>query len=111
VKITAITNGLILRMTDVPGLDPITAVLLNMGEGRGQLIVECFGCSWAAFWGAMGNVTLQQFIISTDAEYLAECLTRGSAQYVTNRTAGRAQERYVQRIAEAVKEALSFLET
>ncbi|HEY0963411.1 MAG TPA: hypothetical protein VGE69_13755, partial [Pseudomonadales bacterium] len=92
----------VIRITGVDGLDPVTAVFIDLEPGKGKLMVECFGCAWSAYWNAMGARNVVQFVTASDPDYLANSLVRGMNQFVSNKRAGTAMERYVQRIAAAV---------
>lgn len=65
-----------LRITGAAGLDPITAIMEDLGPGRGKLMLECFGDSWSHLWNAMGTETLREFIRTASCEYLASKLCR-----------------------------------
>lgn len=71
-------------------LDPVTVLLEDLGataiplEGKpgnisrqGKVIIECYGKSWSAYWGGMGDCTVSEFIQSCDDAYLVNCLDRG----------------------------------
>ena len=59
-----------LLITEIPRFDPITVVLEDLGEGRGKLIVEEYGTSYAAYWGSMGG-TLSNFVTQCSPDYIA----------------------------------------
>lgn len=70
-----------------PSLDPITVVLQDLAPEKGRLIVECYGRAWSAFWGAMGDRSLAEFIASCDADYIQtklspERLKKADAEYL-----------------------------
>lgn len=96
------------RITDVPGLDPITVFLDDHEPGRGTLTVRCFDRAWTCYWGAMGDgKSLAQFITrSADAGYIANCLVRGNRAAITKPQVQDREEAYVLRIATAMREAL-----
>jgi len=89
----------IFTIFDAPKLDPITVVLQDTGPNRGRVIIECYGSAWAAGWGAMGG-TIRDFMLSINSGYLATKL-RPIDRQMTKR-----EEVYVQRIADAVIEAM-----
>lgn len=68
-----------LLITDVESLDPVTVYIENFELGRGKLTIEVFGDSWSAGWGAMGDRTLEQFVLSADNHYLSKNLSSLSA--------------------------------
>lgn len=65
-----------LTITDVERLDPISVYLEDYGIGQGKITITCFGESWTAFWGGMGNRTLSEFVKSCDNHYLAKNLSK-----------------------------------
>lgn len=65
-------------------LDPVTVFLEDLGPNascqdrtsrRGKIIIECYGKSWSAYWGAMGERMLAQFFCDCSADYLSGCLS------------------------------------
>lgn len=64
-----------LRLTEIPGLDPVDVLLEDFGEGRGKLTISCFDESWMSSWGSMG-MSLPRFIVFASTEYLVENLCR-----------------------------------
>lgn len=86
----------IFRVSDVPGIDPVTVVLEDLGPGKGRLIVECYGRAWSAYWGAMGETrTVAKFVSASDRDYL-----------VLRLGADRRDREYLSKIVDAVKDAL-----
>lgn len=61
-----------LLITDVQALDPVTVYIENYGKGRGKMTIEVFGQSWSSFWPAMGNDSIEQFVLSSDNHYLSK---------------------------------------
>lgn len=103
------TNAQAILIFDVAGLDPITAYLEDHEPGRGTLTVRCFDRAWTCYWGGMGNgKSLVQFIASVDAGYIAGCLVRGVRGIITKREVEYREEAYVQRIAQALKDAVAM---
>lgn len=62
-------------------LDPISLYLEDFGQGRGKLTVGCWDTTWSYFWGAMGNRTLEEFILKTNNSYLANKLKREGEKF------------------------------
>ena len=60
-----------LEISGVEGLDPIRVVLEDIGPGQGRINIECWGESWANYWGGMGNSDLAEFFSSCSVQYLA----------------------------------------
>lgn len=94
-----------LTLRDVPGLDPVTAILRDLAPGKGQLIVECYGKAWSAFWGAMGAETVSQFVRTASPGYVENCLINGPRGSML-RIQERHQMAYLTRIVEALRSAL-----
>jgi len=90
-----------------PRLDPVTVILNDVDPGRGQLILECFGCAWSAWWGAMGDgYDLRRFLLSVSVGYVTNCLIRGRRQFATNQRALAREEAYLAMIVGALREEL-----
>lgn len=64
------TKVTMLRITDVPSLDPIRVTLDDIGPSQGRINIECYGQAWASYWGGMGGKTIAQFFASCDNCYL-----------------------------------------
>jgi hypothetical protein len=60
-----------ITISEVPGLDPIRVMLEDIGPGQGRINIECWGKSWANFWGGMGKETIAEFFVSSDEHYLS----------------------------------------
>lgn len=76
-----------LSITDLMGephrLDPVSVFLEDLGvrassgdhkTRQGKIIIECYGKSWSAYWGSMGDRTVAQFFSDEHSEYLIGCL-------------------------------------
>lgn len=83
-------------------IDPIT-VLLRDFAGSGQIIVECYGAAWSAWFGSIGAGSFASFIATCDEQYLA-----GKLVSVTCRRTTKNEESYVQDICRAVIEAVEY---
>ncbi|KOC21161.1 hypothetical protein GL58_10735 [Comamonas testosteroni] len=64
----------ILRISEVPRLDPIRVTLDDIGPGQGRINIESYGKAWASYWGAMGKESIAQFFITCDNHYLIKNL-------------------------------------
>lgn len=60
-----------LEITGAENLDPIRVYLEDIGPGKGRINIECYGKSWATYWGAMGRETLSEFFCTCDEHYIA----------------------------------------
>lgn len=67
-------------LADIERLDPVTVYVTNYAPGKGKLVIECFGQAWASYWGAMGERTLQEFVLSSDNDYLLSKLLKETHQ-------------------------------
>lgn len=89
----------VFRLSHVPALDPMLIVLHDVEIGKGHLIVTCFGRAWTAYWNAMGDRTVRDFVGQCDVDYLVNSLAVHPCK--------RADIKYLNRIVEAVKEWLT----
>lgn len=89
-----------------PNLDPIDVIFLDHSPGRGRIIVRVYSQAWTAWWGAMGeHHTVRTFFLSCDAQYLVGYLIQGPSDPMKAR-ARELQERYLERIVNAIQAAL-----
>ena len=85
------------RLPASDALDPITIYVWDYEQGKGNLIVECYGQAWSAWWHAMGRDNIASFIARCDPDYVANNM-RGPLQ-MTN-----GEEKYLLRVATAVRD-------
>lgn len=64
-----------LSVSELDRLDPLTIFLEDLGVAQGRITITCYGESWTAYWGGMGNRTLAQFFLSCNNSYLAKNLS------------------------------------
>jgi hypothetical protein len=64
-----------ITISGVPHLDPIRVALEDIEAGKGRVNIECYGTSWACYWGAMGEETIAEFFTTSDQHYLAKKLS------------------------------------
>lgn len=99
-RIEPVNNLKAFRLYGSPRFDPIFVVIHDIGAGSGRLVIECYGDVWSGYWGAMGDKTMEQFLLSC------------SADYITGKMFGRYHKRnkqheaYLQRMVEAIQTAL-----
>jgi len=67
-------------LTDLDRLDPVTVYVTNYKPGSGRIVIECFGSAWASYWGGMSGMTLQEFFISSENDYLLNNLIKNTRQ-------------------------------
>lgn len=92
-----------IRLSDLPGLDPVTVITRDIGPGQGSILVECYGQAWSAYWGGMGPRTVRQFVASCDDDYIVDRMQSGQK-------ATKAQRAYLSRIIKAVIKGLGEAE-
>jgi hypothetical protein len=83
---------------EAKALDPITVVLQDVAPGKGRLIIECYGRAWTAFWGAMGDSCIEEFVLDVNAEYIANRMG------IPKET--KSDKAYLLRIVQSVQAAL-----
>jgi hypothetical protein len=101
-KLTTETVQMLL-IEDAKALDPIRVVLADYELGRGRMIIQCCDRAWCAYWGAMGQCTIGQFILTCDADYLVDNLLGGRLLIPRRQM---LEQTYLMRIVEAVQAAL-----
>lgn len=74
-------------------LDPVTVFVTNYELGKGKLVIECFGDAWANYWGAMGDRTLQEFVLKAENDYLLRKLLKQTRQTDFDEINEQAQKR------------------
>jgi len=96
-KVDVTNNIQQLKISNVDRLDLVNVYLEDLEEGKGRIIIECWGSVWCKFWGGMGKLNIKDFFLQANNEYLTEKLAptlRGN------------KRKYLIRIIETVKEAL-----
>lgn len=88
------SQGYIVR--DVNILEPVTIILFDHAPGKGMVVVECYGDAWSAYFGAMPDNCLREFLARVDSDYLAGRMTSHMHKQ------RKGQQAYVRRIATAV---------
>lgn len=78
-------------------LDPISVFVQDQAAGRGRIVVTCYGNAWQAFWGAMGDRAVVEFVAQCDADYVAGNMISGRQTRMT-----KAERAYTERIAAEV---------
>lgn len=91
-------------ITDAARLDPVGIFVEDIEPGKGSITVTCYGRAWTAYWGSMGDRTVQQFMASCGVDYLLGCFGTRLELSVKNQ---RAEDGYLRRILETVKEAMA----
>ena len=67
-------------LTDLDRLDPVTMYTTNYAPGQGKIVIECYCSSWAAYWGGMGESTLQEFLLTCENDYILGKLLKQTRQ-------------------------------
>jgi hypothetical protein len=86
-------------------LDPVLVILQDFGAGRGRLTLECYGRAWSAYWGAMGDDSLRDFLLNVSPEYIVTNLLRPLDLSQRRRA---TEEKYLTRIVRAARTGLSM---
>lgn len=85
---------------DIPGLDPIHVFWVNSERGKGSITVICYGSAWTAYFGAMGESTIQQFVADVGVDYLVVKMQSSTLKQ------GKRHEAYLSKVIMAVKQSL-----
>jgi len=64
-------------INDLKDLDPISLYIEEYNKAGGKLVITCFDKSWSYYWGAIGDKSLIEFILSADNHYLSKKLNSG----------------------------------
>lgn len=86
-------------------IDPITLVVVEHDPGRYTIIVKCYDCAWACYWGSTGTDTLAAFLKSVSANYVANSLISGRNQWISNKRKEDLEFAYLKRIAQVIVDA------
>jgi hypothetical protein len=86
---------------EVRALDPITVILVAYGQGKGKIILECYGTTWSTYWGGMGDRDVIGFIDICGSDYISGRLEKPKST--------RADKQYLSRIIEALKDACATI--
>lgn len=87
---------------DAPRLDPITVIIQDVAAKQGRLTVECYGSAWSAFWGAIGDITLIEFLAQSNPGYIADKM------HPLDRKMTKRETAYLQRIIDSVHTVLKM---
>jgi hypothetical protein len=93
----------VLPLIEVPGLDPIQVFLRDEAKGAGRIVVQCYGSAWTAYWGAMGDKTVREFVTSMSPDYIATKLYNFCEETHEQQHNGL---NYLTRIVQAIQSAL-----
>lgn len=64
-----------LVLSELDRLDPVAVIAEDIGPRQGKITITCYGKSWTAYWGGMGNSTISDFFCSCDEHYIAKNLS------------------------------------
>lgn len=92
----------VLEIPSSGALDAITVFWENISDGKGSVVITCWGSAWTCYWGGMGTESIQEFFRTRSTSYLAEKL--GNTQWLKQT---KAHEKYLSRIIDAIKSALN----
>lgn len=71
-----------IRIGGIKNLDPITVYLHDIAPRQGKITIECYGQSWSAYWGGMGDCNIAAFFCGCDNGYLIGNLAGGIQSHV-----------------------------
>jgi len=83
------------------GLDTIHVYWRDIGPAQGSVVIECWGCAWACYWGGMPASTVREFFARADVHYLVTKL--GITPLLKQR---KRDHDYLARIVGAIKNHL-----
>jgi hypothetical protein len=72
INITQVTK---LSLTELDRLDPVTVIVEDFSEGKGQITISCYGKAWTSYWGGIGKRSVSEFFCSCDEHYIAKNLS------------------------------------
>lgn len=84
-----------------PGLDPVYAYFENMEKGSGRVILVCWDMAYTAYWGAIGDNTIQEFFAGCGVDYIMGNL---SGRHYKQ---GAIDQKYLKRIVQSVHDHLN----
>lgn len=86
------------------GLDPVYAYFDNIGEGSGRVVLICWDMAYTAYWGAIGNKTVQQFFAGCGVDYIA------ARMHGRHYKRGATDIKYLEKIVRAVHDHMNLVE-
>ncbi|WP_211440956.1 hypothetical protein [Collimonas humicola] len=66
-----------ITITGAERLDPIRVCLEDIAPNKGRITISCYTKSWTAYWGSMGERTIERFFCSCNEHYIAKNLDVG----------------------------------
>jgi len=105
-KVDKVTNETIfkLHISEIERLDVVNVYFDNIEKSKGRILVECWGRAWSSYWSAMGERTIEEFILMASNEYIIERLAP--------RKGPKSKDyKYLDRILNAIKDALKVIGT
>ena len=93
-----------LTITDAPGLDPIDVFIVNYAPGKGRMTIRCWDRAWTCAWFAMRGLTVEQFFLEADEDYIISNLMGGL--HGMRKDAKKNDERYLSRLVDAIQAVL-----
>jgi hypothetical protein len=82
---------------DIDCLDPVTVHTRSIPKGTGQITITCFGKAWTAWFGSIGDNTVEEFVSNAGNDYLA-------GKFFSQGKQLKKDEVYLCRILDAVRE-------
>lgn len=76
------TTVTMIRISELRNLDPIRVSLDNIEPGKGRITIECYGEAWSSWWGAMSGLSVEEFFVGCDNDYLIQNLANHTPESV-----------------------------
>ena len=74
-----------LSISDMPNMDPISAIIEDFGPGAGKITITSFGEAWTHYWSHMGKQhTMRSFFLKCETPYLIGKLSNGIRKQITD---------------------------
>jgi hypothetical protein len=58
------------KIPEVDGLETIHVFWMDVAPGAGSVTITCYGQAWTAYFNAMGDWGIREFVSSCDINYL-----------------------------------------
>ncbi len=86
------------------GVDPIQVFWQDVAVGKGAVTINCYGCAWTVYFGAMGTDTIRSFFADVDVGYL---VTKMGNNHPLKQT--KQADKYLARIIANIQQSLKVV--
>lgn len=83
-------------------LDPVRVYVEQTSERSGRMTVQCYTKAWTAYWGNMGNCSLEKFVFGCNNCYVVDYLI-GGWEHALRKPNVKHEREYLMRIVDAIK--------